>query len=209
MSRPTPARRASIAALWWVQECPAVCAPTPFAILVVSDRNYQNKEHMKAFWPMHKAFCKSQQQTMQHWTTQPKPDGLPSSKERKYLVEDWISLHQRSLDEAIAWAIHDCSPPFDLSRQYLHFDLKFRPESEGNPSLAFMLVSARVANLPPKSTPLGAAFSSTVLIQLEASHEHDKENVKGYVTAVPCLCLYPLPLPVATRLSHNCSRSHG
>lgn len=148
---------------------------------------YCGKEHQKVHWPTHKAFCKVQR--MSHEAARAETTthacGLPPAQERKYLVEDWIELHRKNIEEALAWALNDRSTPYDFNKQYVCFTVKYRLESEGNPSLAFTLVSAKFADLPPAGTPAALSFS-VFLPKVQKCHDEEKGN-KGFMAVVPCL----------------------
>ncbi|KAJ6596675.1 hypothetical protein B0H10DRAFT_1827868, partial [Mycena sp. CBHHK59/15] len=119
------------------------------------------REHQVAFWPEHKTFCKLQQEWRGRNLGIEKVHrhdnlGLPSLQDRMRWVEDWVELHRHSLEEARAWAVHASDPPMNFRTHYFRFRLKYRPESEGNPSTAFTLESAQVCVHPPPSSERAA-----------------------------------------------------
>ncbi|KAJ7484477.1 hypothetical protein FB451DRAFT_1436236 [Mycena latifolia] len=110
-----------------------------------------SREHQVAFWPQHKVFCKQQEKDrkanaiLEEMRQQNAPGSVPY-QDLLRLVEDWQELHRHSLEGARAWALHISDPPMDFRLQYFRFHLKYRPESEGNPSTSFTLISAEVCD---------------------------------------------------------------
>jgi len=64
----------------------------------------------------------------------------------------------------MAWTFHISVPPVDFRSQYFEFRVKFRPQSEGNPSTSFPLVGA--AMRPVLGSPY-AQMTATKLHWLE------------------------------------------
>ncbi|KAJ6616419.1 hypothetical protein B0H10DRAFT_2190474 [Mycena sp. CBHHK59/15] len=93
------------------------------------------------------------------------------SRNRMRWVEDWVELHRHSLEEARAWAVHASDPPMNFRTHYFRFRLKYRPESEGNPSTAFTLESAQVCVHPPPSSERAALDMVMSMIETAVAEE--------------------------------------
>ena len=60
----------------------------------------------------------------------------------------------------MASAIHVANPSFDFRKQFALFSVSYRPESGGNPSTSFKLISARLVDNPPPNTSMGVSFAA-------------------------------------------------
>ncbi|KAF9028770.1 hypothetical protein BDZ89DRAFT_1065854 [Hymenopellis radicata] len=151
---------------------------------------YCSPEHQKAHWKIHKGFC-TLEQTRRARELNGHPShplhtcGLPSAQERMYLVQDWKELHVKTLDAAVAWAILEAPKPYDFHKTCVWFDLKYRKEAEGNPSLAFEIQSAHLAPAPPAGTPAGMSYAA-YMPMIEKTHDEEKSS-PGYMAYVPCV----------------------
>lgn len=145
---------------------------------------YCGKEHQIAHWPEHRVMCKTFQADGQIAQLE-NTSGLISTEEQRYLLNEWMELHRQGIEEALAWAMHDCSPPYDFRKKYALFMLTYRPESNGNPSLAFELEGAALPPVPPAGTPVGEAISA-FLPRLLALHEEEKGH-DNYISVVPSI----------------------
>ncbi|KAF9028760.1 hypothetical protein BDZ89DRAFT_1160138 [Hymenopellis radicata] len=110
---------------------------------------------------------------------------LPSAEERKYLVQDWKELHRKTLEEAIAWALHDAPKPYDFHKTCMWFFLEYRPESQGNPSLAYELIGGKLSPAPDPATTMATSYMA-FLPQIEEAYEEEKGN-KHFVNVVPTI----------------------
>ncbi|KAJ7512537.1 hypothetical protein B0H11DRAFT_485303 [Mycena galericulata] len=149
-----------------------------------------NREHQVAGWPQHKVFCKQQAQIRQNYEEAEKihsykPLGLPSLQEQLRLVEDWAEIHRFTLAEAMAWAFSISHPPLDFRSQYFHFRLKFRPESEGNPSTSFSLVGAEV--VPIRGCPLAHLIATKMPYLESVDAEERAAGTTGFLGMFTCL----------------------
>ncbi|KAJ7666080.1 hypothetical protein DFH06DRAFT_1386091 [Mycena polygramma] len=152
-----------------------------------------NREHQVAFWPQHKAFCKeaTKMQTLQDEAEKLLPRkalGLPTLRYQVRLVEDWAEIHRYTLTQAMAGKFHMSDPPIDFRSQCFEFQLKFRPEREGNPSTSFVLVSADVRRILDHP---GASNMATMLPEIENAHAEERASgTKGFLGIF--LCLYQI-----------------
>jgi len=152
---------------------------------------YCCKEHQVAHWMEHRTLCKVQQKYHEAARAEAghseHTNGLPSAEERIYLIEDWVELYRMAIEEALAWALHDLSTPYDFREQFALFLLEYRRECEGNPALAFEVRFAGLQNVPHVGTPFDETFSAFLPI-LEALHEKSRTKADGtYMSVIHCL----------------------
>lgn len=114
--------------------------------------------------------------------------GLPPIQERKYLLEDFAELHRRSVEVAVASAVHANDPPIDLQTQYLVFNLSYNPKCGGNPSMAFILKSAVVDTEPPEVLGLPITTNFKLVRPIIANLDAEEKIHPNYGGAVICLC---------------------
>ena len=83
-------------------------------------------------------------------------------KERQYLLEDFEELHRYTIQQSMASAIDAANPSFDFLKQFAFISLSYCPESAGNPSTSFKLLSAQLVDNPSPgpNTSLGASFAA-------------------------------------------------
>lgn len=110
--------------------------------------------------------------------------GLPSFSEiaeRKVVLEDWVELHRRSIEKALASMIHTSEPPFDFKKQFAQFIVDYRIESGGNPSTAYAL---RTVHFPTGRCPQP---SMQEMVE-EADADWRSRGSPDYVGYVICNC---------------------
>ena len=89
----------------------------------------------------------------------------------------------------MASAIHAANSSFYFRKQMALFFLSYCPESGGNPSTAFKLISAQFVDNPPPDTPMGVNFAAFQPL-LDESDREDREK-PGYQGLLACACPYP------------------
>ncbi|KAJ7811237.1 hypothetical protein B0H14DRAFT_2606698 [Mycena olivaceomarginata] len=140
-------------------------------------------EHQKAFWPLHKAFCK-QAQKQKQLQAEIGPSSFALVKHRLRILEDWISLHSYPLSQARAWAFNQSTVPMNCRSQYFEFRVKFRPEGQDNPSTSFSLESAAV--LPVRGYPYPQIAIMLPLVE-SAEAEERARGTKGFLGNFICV----------------------
>ncbi|KII84971.1 hypothetical protein PLICRDRAFT_57466 [Plicaturopsis crispa FD-325 SS-3] len=131
-----------------------------------------SREHLQAEWPQHKKMCKHTQKNREIYEAMvaqrgrgdkslpPQIEGLPEPKARQYVLEDWAEAHRHSIAEALAHAI-DLDDSFSMKRQHAVISLSYRPESEGNPSIAFTVTNVEIIdNTASEIVGAAAQFAS-------------------------------------------------
>lgn len=104
-----------------------------------------------ADWPHHKAFCKFQSNANaklhEHNSNAvlPRTDGIPPVQLRKYLFEDFLDLHRRTITMALTSAFHILDYNIDCETQHALFAFSYRPGAS-DPSKTFSLESFHFAN---------------------------------------------------------------
>ncbi|KAK7044664.1 hypothetical protein R3P38DRAFT_173419 [Favolaschia claudopus] len=162
-----------------------------------------NREHQKAFWPQHKDFCRTQQKNRLQQEASEQffiSRGIPPLVERQKrlrLLEDWIEIHRYTLAKARGWAFHTVYKPLDFRSQYFEFQVKYRPESDGNPSTSFHLNGAAVACIV-EGTPSAEQFR-VKLRELETLDAATRaEGTAGYLGMFICVYTIDGYLPWVT-----------
>ena len=110
-------------------------------------------------------------------------------KERQYLLEDFEELHRYTIQQSMASAIDAANPSFDFLKQFAFISLSYCPESAGNPSTSFKLLSAQLVDNPVPNTSLGAGFAAFRPLADEGDNEFRGEP--GYQGTLLCYCQYP------------------
>jgi hypothetical protein len=146
----------------------------------------KSREHQAAHWPNHKAFCKQQRLNNQRIESHQSANDLPPLPERKRLLEDFVDIHTRSIEQAMASAIHVADPPFDFTNQHAFFSLSYRSDSDDNPSTGFTLDSAHFHHNPKGDNPLAANFDAFKPLAEENVVENQRRP--GYLGLLTCIC---------------------
>ncbi|KAJ7512547.1 hypothetical protein B0H11DRAFT_1951653 [Mycena galericulata] len=142
-----------------------------------------SREHLALFWPLHRDFCKSQMKNHELVRKQQQQlaesrSELPELQYRIRLAQDWIELHRYILDSSRMWALHESKVPLNFRKHYFQFSLTYRPESDGNPSMAFSLDTAEIREHSQPGTPGAEALAPYMAIVERANAEEEQMN--GY-----------------------------
>ncbi|GBE82759.1 hypothetical protein SCP_0411440 [Sparassis crispa] len=103
-------------------------------------------------WKTHKPLCELTQRELlkiqfkDRFGLWSEPHIDSTQEERVNLLHDFTEVYAWSIEKAIFSALHlgGGEESFDYSKGCIVFDLRYRPDCNGNPSLAFELLDARI-----------------------------------------------------------------
>lgn len=111
--------------------------------------------------------------------------GLPSSKIRQQILEDFNELHRHSLEQAFTCALR--AGRLNPYTQHVKLLCSYRPENHMNPSNAFRLDHMLIVNDPPLGSPISRSFVAFRATMKEADAEMHRDDA-GYLGAVVTSC---------------------
>lgn len=126
--------------------------------------------------------------------------------ERKKVLEDYSEVHRRSFEVGLSSAFTVTRPLIDLYTHVAVFKLSYRPESEGNPSTAFILNCAAILSddaalhsldMPPFVSPMFAE-QIQVFRGMVADGEEEEKRDPMFVGWFVCICKCLLHPPDAS-----------
>lgn len=133
-------------------------------------------------------------------------DGLPPLKQRISLLYDWIELHRWTLDKIITDSMHvEYGGPrsFDFKRTCFVLDLAYRPECEGNPSIAY---GVGKVNYEPTSELMklesfkeGSDANEVTFRQFDAKHRLVDQHHAGTLNVIFFIKDYNIAAPWPVR----------
>ena len=110
-------------------------------------------------------------------------DDWPSLRERQILRAAFYEAHQWSFEKAIGSAVRlrGGVDKFDFKNHFIRFDLRYRPDCGGNPSVAFNIIRATILPLSADQLPETLAVLEASRLSREAEEANRNANEEDFV----------------------------
>lgn len=120
------------------------------------------------------------------------------------MLQDWCSLHRYILRRAVSFAVLKTNEKFDADNQHIFLQVSYRPDCDGNPAMAFVLVGGEIEDDPAPNTPEGRnleSFKATTRVKNAEMRAEDPDLMSW----VRCMSQYSTRLPSFQSLIHHIS----
>jgi hypothetical protein len=110
-------------------------------------------------------------------------DTWPPLRERQILRESFYEAHQWSFEKAIRTAVRlrGGVDKFDFKNHFIRFDLRYRPDCGGNPSVAFNITRAAIIPFSADQSPETRAVLEASRLTREAEEAKRKATEEDFV----------------------------